>query len=82
MFSQLPDVVLQDLKEKPWPSLILVLIYERLQGSSSSWAPYVNILPTDADFSTLMYWNEDELKELQASAIVDKIDKDLECQGV
>ncbi|KAI5841367.1 hypothetical protein DFP73DRAFT_528444 [Morchella snyderi] len=55
----------------PWLALILVLIYEtRL---SSPWRPYIDVLPVS--FNTLMYWANDELAELQASAVVAKIGK-------
>ncbi|KAF2490492.1 SET domain-containing protein [Lophium mytilinum] len=57
----------------PWLSLIVVMIYEYLQGSSSIWKPYFDILP--AEFDTLMFWNEEELAELQASAVREKIGK-------
>lgn len=75
LFSRLPEAISEGYRDKPWPSLILVLIYELLQGKNSRWNPYLALLPTDDDFDTLMYWSEAELKELQASAIVDKIGK-------
>ncbi|KAJ9627206.1 Ribosomal lysine N-methyltransferase 4 [Taxawa tesnikishii (nom. ined.)] len=59
--------------EDPWMSLILVLIYEHLRGSASPWKPYFDILPSS--FDTLMFWTEDELAELQASAVRQKIGK-------
>ena len=55
----------------PWLSLMLVMLYEYLQGPKSRWAPYFRVLPTR--FDTLMFWSPAELQELQASAIVDKI---------
>lgn len=58
----------------PWLSLILVMLYEYHNGSASNWAPYFAVLPTD--FDTLMFWTEDELAELQASAVVNKIGKE------
>ncbi|KAJ6282129.1 hypothetical protein J3E71DRAFT_198694 [Bipolaris maydis] len=58
----------------PWLSLILVMLYEYHNGSASNWAPYFAVLPTD--FDTLMFWTEDELTELQASAVVNKIGKE------
>lgn len=57
-----------------WVSLILVMIYEYLQGDRSAWKPYLNVLPKD--FNTLMFWSEGELAELQASAITSKIGRD------
>lgn len=52
---------------------MLVMIYECLQGGESRWAPYFRVLPTD--FDTLMFWTEQQLRELQASAVVNKIGK-------
>ncbi|KAF2272760.1 SET domain-containing protein [Westerdykella ornata] len=58
----------------PWLSLILVMLYEYKNGPSSNWAPYFNVLPTR--FNTLMFWEEDELDQLQASAVRNKIGKE------
>ncbi|KAF1850837.1 SET domain-containing protein [Cucurbitaria berberidis CBS 394.84] len=58
----------------PWLSLILVMLYENLNGSSSNWSSYFSVLPSE--FNTLMFWTKDELAELQASAVVDKIGKE------
>ncbi|KAJ6134212.1 hypothetical protein N7523_000534 [Penicillium sp. IBT 18751x] len=72
--SQLKTLLPQDLEALgPWLSLMLVMIYEYLQGNQSRWAPYFRVLPTR--FDTLMFWSQAELAELQASAIVDKIGK-------
>ncbi|KAL7625810.1 Ribosomal lysine N-methyltransferase 4 [Parahypoxylon ruwenzoriense] len=57
-----------------WVSLILVMIYEYLQGELSRWKPYFDVLP--ADFETLMYWSDSELAELQASSIVGRIGRE------
>ncbi|KAJ8123855.1 hypothetical protein ONZ43_g286 [Nemania bipapillata] len=57
-----------------WVSLILVMIYEYLQGDRSRWQPYFDVLPTE--FDTLMWWSDKELDWLQASSIVAKIGKD------
>ncbi|KAI8947881.1 SET domain-containing protein [Xylaria longipes] len=57
-----------------WVSLILVMIYEYLQGQKSRWQPYFNVLPTE--FDTLMWWSDKELDWLQTSSIVAKIGKD------
>ncbi|KAI1272191.1 SET domain-containing protein [Xylaria sp. FL0933] len=57
-----------------WVSLILVMIYEYLQGERSRWHRYFDVLPTE--FDTLMWWSDKELDWLQASAIVSKIGKD------
>jgi SET domain-containing protein 6 len=58
----------------PWLSLILVMLYEYTNGNASNWSPYFSVLPTE--FNTLMFWSEDELAELQASAVVGKIGKE------
>ncbi|KAF2999311.1 hypothetical protein E8E13_004853 [Curvularia kusanoi] len=58
----------------PWASLILVMLYEYFNGDASNWAAYFLVLPED--FNTLMYWTEDELAELQASAVLNKIGKE------
>ncbi|PHH65704.1 hypothetical protein CDD81_1790 [Ophiocordyceps australis] len=55
-----------------WSGLILVLMYEFLL-ESSQWKPYLEILP-DA-FDTPMFWSDEELAELQASAVRCKIGK-------
>lgn len=49
------------------------MLYEYLRGEQSKWAPYFRVLPSR--FDTLMFWSEAELRELQGSAIVDKIGK-------
>jgi len=56
-----------------WTSLILVLIYEYLQGEKSRWKPYLDVLP--AEFSTLMFWTAEELSHLQASSVVPRVGK-------
>ncbi|OMP89134.1 Ribosomal N-lysine methyltransferase 4 [Diplodia seriata] len=58
----------------PWGTLIVTMIYEYLRGDASPWKPYFDILP--AHFDTLMFWSDEELAELQASAVVQKIGKD------
>ncbi|KAI0141607.1 SET domain-containing protein [Xylariaceae sp. FL1272] len=57
-----------------WISLILVMIYEYLQGDQSRWKPYFDVLPTD--FETLIWWGDKDLEQLQASSIISKIGKD------
>lgn len=49
------------------------MLYEYINGNASNWAPYFSVLPTE--FDTLMFWSDDELAELQASAVVGKIGK-------
>ncbi|KAI1660533.1 SET domain-containing protein [Daldinia decipiens] len=62
-----------------WISLILIMMYEYLQGDRSRWKPYFDVLPDQ--FETLMWWSNQELSELQASSIVSKIGKD-EADGI
>jgi SET domain-containing protein 6 len=50
------------------------MLYEYHNIPSSFWTPYFAVLPTE--FNTLMFWSEDELAELQASAVVAKIGKE------
>ncbi|OCK84807.1 SET domain-containing protein [Lepidopterella palustris CBS 459.81] len=71
LVNKLP-AIFEDLD--PWFSLILVMIYEYIQGNKSSWKSYFDILPTE--FDTLMFWTEDELAELQASAVRGKVGKE------
>jgi SET domain-containing protein 6 len=47
------------------------MLYEYFNDEASNWAPYFRVLPEE--FNTLMFWSEDELAELQASAVVHKI---------
>ncbi|KAG9189920.1 N-lysine methyltransferase SETD6 [Alternaria panax] len=58
----------------PWTSLILVMVYEYLQGDASRWKPYMDVLPTA--FDTPLFWSESELKELQGTCLsTEKIGK-------
>lgn len=57
----------------PWNSLILAMIHEDGQEEKSRWWPYMDILPSN--FDTLIHWTPAELKELQGSAVVNKIGK-------
>ena len=66
----LPDVF-SDMD--PWLSLILAMIYEFNRGSASPWSAYFQVLPSH--FDTLMFWTQEELNELQASAVVKKVGK-------
>ncbi|KAH7202310.1 UV-endonuclease UvdE-domain-containing protein [Fusarium oxysporum] len=56
-----------------WSSLILIMIYEYLQGESSKWKPYFDVLPSS--FDTPMFWSDNELDQLQASHMRHKIGK-------
>ncbi|KAI4653274.1 hypothetical protein J4E93_001036 [Alternaria ventricosa] len=57
-----------------WTSLILVMMYEHLQGDASRWKPYFDVLPRT--FDTPIFWSQAELKELEGTCLsVDKIGK-------
>ncbi|KAI4730195.1 SET domain-containing protein RMS1 [Aureobasidium sp. EXF-10728] len=58
----------------PWLDLIMVMVYEYLQGENSAWKTYFEVLPHA--FDTLMFWGQSELNELQASAVKDKVGKE------
>ena len=73
--SSLDDDCKHEMSESGtnWSRLIVALIHERMQGEASIWADYLRLLPTS--FDTLMFWNDAELAQLQASAVVSKIGK-------
>ena len=72
--SSIPQEVLEPLRESgSWPPLIVSIVYEYLRGKESQWYSYFQVLPTR--FDTLMFWTDDELGYLQASAVVKKIGK-------
>ena len=50
------------------------MIYEFLRGQDSAWKPYFDVLPES--FDTPMFWQEQELDELQASAVRRKVGKE------
>ncbi|KAI8637666.1 hypothetical protein BD408DRAFT_353314 [Parasitella parasitica] len=55
-----------------WTPLIITMMYES-QRDNSIWKPYFDILPRQ--FSTPMFWEEADLKELEGSDILAKIGK-------
>ncbi|KAM0549818.1 hypothetical protein ACHAPJ_009257 [Fusarium lateritium] len=78
--KKLPDVFDLDKPDEDdapgldsWSSLILVMMYEYLQGEKSQWKPYFDVLPSS--FDTPMFWNDNELDQLQASHMRHKIGK-------
>jgi SET domain-containing protein 6 len=57
-----------------WGSLILVMLYEYLQGEASKWKPYFDVLPRT--FDTPIFWTEAELEELRGTCLTgEKIGK-------
>lgn len=66
-----------DKSQDSWTTLILILIYEYLQGATSQWRPYLDVLPAGpAEFTTPMFWSTDDLAELQASPVASKVGRD------
>ncbi|KAM0791736.1 hypothetical protein ACM66B_004004 [Microbotryomycetes sp. NB124-2] len=57
-----------------WTPLILCMMYESLKHDSR-WSPYFALMPPVDSFSSLMWWTEEELKELQGSMVLDKVGK-------
>ncbi|KAI1005305.1 hypothetical protein K3495_g2916 [Podosphaera aphanis] len=55
-----------------WLSLSALLLAEA-NCANSKWGPYLSILPDKLD--SLIFWSPEELKELQASAVIHKIGK-------
>ncbi|GAA5898866.1 ribosomal lysine N-methyltransferase [Sporobolomyces salmoneus] len=70
--SLLPSEEWQDLSG--WTPLILSMMYERLR--TSTWTPYFDLLPEEKSFNSLMFWSDEELKELTGSTVLSKIGKD------
>lgn len=66
--ARLPHVF-EDLDQ--WTAMNIVLIDEYLKGKKSFWKPYYDVLPQA--FDTLIFWTKEELDELQASAVREKI---------
>lgn len=64
----------EDRSQDSWTSLILIMIYEYLRGDASPWKPYLEVLPTE--FETLMFWSQDQLRQLQASSVLAKVGRE------
>lgn len=47
--------------------LALHVMYEKLKGKDSFWAPYLNVLPTT--FSTPLYYSIEDFQSLKGSSI-------------
>ncbi|KAG0286985.1 hypothetical protein BGZ98_004846, partial [Dissophora globulifera] len=54
-----------------WNPLMMCMIYEYCRGTESHWKPYFDILPQE--FSTPMFWNAEDLQELNGTGIMAKI---------
>ncbi|KAI0745272.1 SET domain-containing protein [Earliella scabrosa] len=76
--SSLPTLMGKAWKEyglhEGWVGLILCMMWEESKGAESKWSAYLAALPDK--FDTPMFWSEDDLKELQGTAVVDKIGRD------
>ncbi|KAK4055004.1 Ribosomal lysine N-methyltransferase 4 [Microbotryomycetes sp. JL221] len=74
--SSLPPLLPQEefSELNGWTPLILCMMYESLK-SDSTWQSYFALMPAVDSFSSLMWWNEEELKELQGSMVLDKVGK-------
>ena len=72
--SDIPKHILAEVDERDtWTTLILTIVFELCKGNQSRRLPYFQVLP--AQFDTLMFWSDDELKELRGSKVLDKIGK-------
>ncbi|KAK6506911.1 hypothetical protein TWF481_005368 [Arthrobotrys musiformis] len=66
--------LIPSLSEKSqWTILILTIMHES-SNPASKWRTYFDNLPTQ--FDTLMYWTPEELKELDGSAVLNKIGRE------
>ncbi|KAI5474151.1 SET domain-containing protein 6 [Pseudohyphozyma bogoriensis] len=59
-----------------WTPLILCILYEYAHPTTSVFKPYFDVLPPPGSFDSLMFWSEEELKELKGSLVLTKIGKD------
>lgn len=69
------------LNLKQWEALIIVLLYElKVNGDKSKWNAYFNTLPIkdtqNYKFNQLMFWSQEQLKNLSPSLIIDRIGQD------
>ncbi|XP_057777210.1 ribulose-1,5 bisphosphate carboxylase/oxygenase large subunit N-methyltransferase, chloroplastic isoform X2 [Salvia miltiorrhiza] len=53
---------------KPWISVALLLLRERLKGDDSKWKHYLDVLPQATD--STIYWSEEELLEIQGTQLL------------
>ncbi|RPD78643.1 SET domain-containing protein [Lentinus tigrinus ALCF2SS1-7] len=76
--STLPTLMGEAWKEggldEGWVGLILCMMWEESRGADSKWSGYFSVLPEK--FDTPMFWGEDDLRELQGTAVVDKVGRD------
>ncbi|KAF8915609.1 hypothetical protein CPB85DRAFT_1550593 [Mucidula mucida] len=60
--------------DQGWGGLILCMMWEESQGSSSKWGPYLGSLPTE--FNTPMFWNDADLGHLKGTTVVEKLGRE------
>ncbi|KAF8070798.1 hypothetical protein FPV67DRAFT_1488737, partial [Lyophyllum atratum] len=60
--------------DQGWTGLILCMMWETATGISSKWSEYFATLPTN--FHTPMFWNEDDLAELNGTSVVAKLGRE------
>ncbi|KAI0335074.1 SET domain-containing protein [Cubamyces sp. BRFM 1775] len=76
--SSLPNLMGKSWKEhglhEGWAGLILCMMWEESKGPESKWSGYLDVLPNK--FDTPMFWGEEDVQELQGTAVVDKIGRD------
>lgn len=70
--SSLPSLLGQDFTALPgWTGLILCMAWEYL--TQGKWKAYFDVMPHE--FTTPIFWSEEDLRELQGSLILEKIGK-------
>lgn len=57
--------------DEGWVGLILSMMWEAAIGISSKWSAYLGSLPTH--FDTPMFWNDEDLAELEGTQVVEKL---------
>ncbi|KAI9507469.1 SET domain-containing protein [Russula earlei] len=57
-----------------WSGLILCLMWEAAQGSSSRWSTYLASLPIT--FNTPMFWSSEDVEQLRGTAIIERIGRE------
>ncbi|SMN22265.1 similar to Saccharomyces cerevisiae YDR257C RKM4 Ribosomal lysine methyltransferase specific for monomethylation of Rpl42ap and Rpl42bp (lysine 55) [Maudiozyma saulgeensis] len=72
-----PDIHNELNRLGQWNGLIVCLLYEwEWLHEKSKWWPYMKVLPTSGTLNGLMYWNEDQLKKLEPSLVLERIGKE------
>lgn len=69
LIEKYPDIQDKLKSMDQWLSLIIILSYEFKFGNK--WKNYFNIIPDE--FNQLIFWNNEELKDLEPSCILERI---------